>query len=62
MNNDELLELRKYLSRYTEWNLSKLQDKKSAEFTRLEFVNFIDRANRVVYDIEKQIEVDNDKD
>ena len=62
MNNDELRELRKLLSNYTEHNLKKAQLKKNEDISKLELVNFIDRANRVVYDIERLMEInDGDK-
>lgn len=61
MTNEELIQIRKLLTKYTEWNLKRVKDKENVqdpEFVSvLEMVNFIDRANKVAYDIERQIEV-----
>jgi hypothetical protein len=61
MTNEELIKLRKDLNKYTESIFNKINNPQLPLFpepiTRLELTNFLDKANKVVHDIERMIEV-----
>lgn len=61
MNNEELIKLRKDISKFTEHLITVKDNPQLPLFpepiSRLELVNFIDRGNKVVFDIERLIKV-----
>ena len=61
MTNEELIKLRKDLNKYTEYLLSKIENPQLPLFpepiTKMDLTNFLDKANKVVHDIERMIEV-----
>lgn len=59
MTNEELIELRKMLGKYTDFLLSqsKLDEVKNIDGSILALANYVDRANMVTFDVETLIVV-----
>lgn len=62
MTNEELIELRKMLGKYTEYLLANIQNPEAIKIdpvaTRIGLINYVDKANRVAFDVETLIVVD----
>jgi hypothetical protein len=60
MTKKELLSLRSLISKYTDYLLDKIQSEKmpdiDKEISKLELINFIDRGNRVAFNLEKLLD------